>query len=65
VRERITHLGGTVRDRAPLSESPGPDAAIPLDGRIAIFSDTLRLIASAPVTGTGLGTFRYTFRFFG
>ena len=67
VLDRMAHFAGLIRDRARVSESQQPSATteIPLDGRVAIFTDTLRLIRDFPITGTGLGTFRYTFRFYG
>ena len=35
--------------------------SLPLDARLLIFRDTLGMIRDFPVTGTGLGTFRYDF----
>ena len=53
VRQRIETLMGSVKNQ---EKRDGP-----LDPRILIFDDTLHLIRDNPLTGTGLGTFRYVF----
>ena len=57
VGNRLMKLSGTVKERIV---STTPDAA-PLDGRVPIFHDTLRLIRDHAITGIGLGNFRYVF----
>ena len=57
VGNRLLKLSGTVKERIV---STTPDAA-PLDGRVPIFHDTLRLIRDHAITGIGLGNFRYVF----
>lgn len=57
VRDRLVKLSGSVKERVV---SADPNAA-PLDGRVPIFQDTLRLIRDQPLTGVGLGNYRYVF----
>ena len=57
VGDRLIKLSGAVKERIV---STTPDAA-PLDGRLPIFHDTLRLIREHAITGIGLGNFRYVF----
>ena len=72
VRHRIQMLAGSVTDRVaapPVEGQPNEQLSsnkdgLPLDGRVPIFHDTLRLIRDHPLIGTGLGTFRYVFPFY-
>ena len=59
VRHRIFVLTGLEKDRANPAETQ--DRQAPIDGRILIFKDTLGLIRDFPLTGCGLGAFRYVF----
>lgn len=57
VRDRLVNLSDSVKERIVST----PVEAVPLDGRVPIFQDTLRLIRDHPITGVGLGNFRYVF----
>ncbi len=57
VRDRLLNLSGSVKDRLV---STAPDAA-PLDGRVPIFTDTVRMLGDYAITGVGLGNFRFVF----
>ena len=61
VRHRILLLVGWEKDRAKGSELQD---GRPIDGRIPIFQDTLRLVRDYPLTGCGLGAYRYVFPFY-
>ena len=67
-RHRVLLLVGWEKDRAAATQPINPATAevpqAPLDGRIPIFQDTLRLIRDYPFTGCGLGAFRYVFPFY-
>ena len=62
VSNRLIKLSGSVKERivSPTSETASATTA-PLDGRVPIFQDTLRLLRDYPFTGIGLGNFRYVF----
>ena len=61
-RHRVLVLAGLEKDRVTATESQ--DRQAPFDGRVLIFQDTLRLIRDFPLTGCGLGSFRYVFPFY-
>ena len=68
VRHRVLLLVGWEKDRVtatqPVTKQTAEGPQIPLDGRIPIFQDTLRLIRDFPLTGCGLGAYRYVFPFY-
>ena len=45
----------------PVGPAPSAGGEMPFDGRVLIYRDTLPLIESFPITGTGLGTFATVF----
>jgi hypothetical protein len=49
--------------RAPMPEGVAPVAA-PSDARLHIFRDTLSMVRDYPLTGSGLGSFRWVFPFY-
>ncbi len=62
VRHRLFVLAGLEKDRDNVTESQ--DRQAPIDGRILIFKDTIGLIRDYPLTGCGLGAFRYVFTYY-
>jgi O-antigen ligase len=51
----------TARSRLLSLAGVSDQTAVPKEGRILIFRDTLGIVRDYPITGTGLGTFRYVF----
>ncbi len=65
VRERMLRSVGLLQDRA--RSAPVPGAGVeepPLDARLVIFRDTMRIVGDFPMTGVGLGAFRPVFSFY-
>ncbi len=67
VRDRVLKLVGSAETlvKSPASVQTAENGAAPnWDARLFIFRDTLKLIRDFPLTGAGLGSFRFVFPFY-
>jgi tetratricopeptide (TPR) repeat protein len=64
-QERLFAFFGSGKNPAPAPSQASPESVTSIpDARVLIFSDTLNIIRDYPLTGSGLGTFRYVFPFY-
>ena len=61
-RHRVLALVSSEQDKGfPAAHAPSELTDPPMDTRLLLFADTLKMVRDFPLTGTGLGTFRYVF----
>ncbi len=65
VRERWFASEGQIKERVTGEEGAAAEAGErPIDGRVTIFRETLKIIGDFPLTGIGLGAFKPVFVFY-